>query len=697
MRDKENKNELPDNNNDSTTFKEKFKQKWKKWRVTRWIIFIILVVGLVVEGYLLVNAKMTNVDDLHEQLQITTDIMDSEGNVAGHLSDEQGTYVTLEEISPEMQQAVISTEDKRFYNHRGFDIIGIARAAVGYILNGEIVGGGSTLSQQLAKNSFLTNEQNLVRKMKELFLALEIEKTYTKDQILEMYLNHSYFGRGVYGVEDASYKYFGKTAAELTLSEAAVLTAALKGPSIYNPVDDYDATLERRNVVLQLMADNEFITQENADLAIATVMPQQDNKIVNDDYQYPWYFDAVIEEAINKFGLTEDEIMNGGYQIYTNLDQSYQAELSSVYDQTEIFPTGPTGNGAQSASVVLHPETGGVLATVGGTGEHIFRGFNRATQLVRSPASAIKPLIVYTAALENGFTPTSIIPDEVQEFGTDNYSVENYDFITQGEIMLWQALSQSKNTSAVWLMNELGIDKTINKLNEFGIETTEEDRNLSTALSLSSGTSPIEMASAYTAFANQGVRSEGYFITQITDKEGNIIVEEQEPEQNEVTSPEVAQDMTSMMLATYDAGGTGAAIEPYGYEIAGKTGTQEVDTEADVYGSNDEWMMAYTPDMVVATWYGFDNTDAENYLWYGSPNSSYYVSEQIMQNLIAASPQTPFDTTSAASMYAVEEEESTEESSSSESSEQPENDSDSNVITDLFESGREFFEGLFAS
>lgn len=679
------------------SFKEKFKQKWQQLRLTRWLILIVLATALTIESYLLIGAKMTNVDDLQEQLQITTDIIDSEGQIAGQLSDEQGTYIPLEEISPNIQNAVISTEDKRFYEHHGFDIIGIARAAVGYAVSGDIVGGGSTISQQLAKNTFLTNEQSLWRKFKELFLSLEIEKTYAKDQILEMYLNHSYFGNGVYGVEDASQKYFGKSAAELDLSEAAVIAAALKGPSIYNPVDDYAAALERRDLVLQLMADNAFIDQGTADAAMAAEMPEQNNPIHNDDYQYPYYFDAIIEEAINKFELTEDELMNGGYQIYTNLDQTYQAELSYIYDQNYIFPVAPSGAVAQSASVVLDPETGGVLAIVGGTGEHLFRGFNRATQLKRQPASSLKPLNVYTPALENGFKPDSIIPDEVKSYGTNNYAPENHDFVTQGEILLWQALALSKNTSAVWLMNEIGVSQAMSKLDDFGIGYSEEDMTLSSALgSLVNGTSPIELASAYTAFANGGLRSEPYFITSIVDKEGNVLVEEQTPKQNQAISAEVAKEMTSMMLATYDEGGTGASIEPIGYEIAGKTGTQELSVGDNLNGSNDEWVVAYTPDIVVTSWYGFDETTEENYLWYGSPNSSWQVSNQIMNSLISVSPQTPFETLSATQIYQGEQPES-ESSESSESSGSDENGQGNSLIDDLIEGGRQLFEDLFGS
>ena len=276
------------------TLWQKFRSLWQRYRITRWLILIILAFGFVLESYLLIGAKTTDVSDLPAKLQVTTEFYDQDGEYAGEISNDAGTYVELADISTNIQDAVISTEDKRFYDHQGFDPIGIARAAFGYLTSGQIVGGGSTITQQLVKNAFLDNDQSLMRKLKELFLAFEIEKNYTKDEILEMYLNNAYFGNGAYGVEDASLKYFGVSASEMTVDNAAVIAGALKGPTLYNPVDDYDATVERRNTILQLMADNEFITQEEVDAAINTELVQMNNDTSSDTYAYPYYFDSVI-------------------------------------------------------------------------------------------------------------------------------------------------------------------------------------------------------------------------------------------------------------------------------------------------------------------------------------------------------------------------------------------------------------------
>lgn len=675
------------------TLWQKFRRLWQRYRVTRWLILVILAVGFVMEAYLLIGAKTTDVSDLPTKLQVTTEFYDQDGEYAGEISNDAGTYVELENISTNIQDAVISTEDKRFYDHQGFDPIGIARAAFGYVTSGQIVGGGSTITQQLVKNAFLDNDQSLMRKLKELFLAFEIEKNYTKEEILEMYLNNAYFGNGAYGVEDASLKYFGVSASEVTVGDAAVIAGALKGPTIYNPIDDYDATLDRRNTIIQLMVDNKFLTQEEADATIHTELVQMNNDTSSDAYAYPYYFDAVINEAIDKFGLSEEDIMNGNYKIYTNLNQKYQAELESTYSDTSLFPTSPSGELAQSASVVMDPKTGGVMASVGGTGDYSFRDFNRATQISRSPASTIKPLLVYAAALENGYTAQSVIPDEQKSYGADNYSPENWNYEYAGDILLWDAVAKSKNTTAVWLMNELGIQTTIAKLDDFGIPYTEEDKNLSLALGAfnNGGVSPLQMASAYSAFANGGVRSEGQYITRIEDQQGNIVVEEQEPVQNQAVSAEVADEMTAVLMSVYDEGGTGATMEPEGYEIAGKTGSAE--SANFTSGNADEWDIAYTPDVVIATWFGFDDTDDDTYLWYGSAGSSKLAFSDVLSGILNSSPGTTFSVQSAYDEYnQIQSEQATisEESSSEESS--SDNESEDRSVLD---SVQEFFQGLF--
>ncbi|MDO4679700.1 MAG: PBP1A family penicillin-binding protein [Aerococcus sp.] len=658
---------------------------WRKLRLFKWLVFLLLAVGFVFEGYLVVNAKSTNVDDLQARLEMSTTVYDGKGKEAGKLSSANGTYVKLDQISKNIQNAVVSTEDKRFYHHHGFDLMGIARAGVGFLLHGQVVGGGSTLTQQLVKNSFLTNEQTLLRKFKELFIALEVEKTYTKDQILEMYLNHTYFGNGVYGVEDASEKYFGQSAKDLPLADAAVLAGALKGPSVYNPVDGYQKALDRRNLVLDTMAKNGFTSASDSATAEATEMPKMNNPLKNEDDKYQFYFDAVINEAQDKFGISEDDIMRGGYQIYTNLNVNYQNSLENIYSQQSSFPIGPNGDVAESASVAVDPYTGGVLGLIGGNEGYTFRGFNRATQMKRQPGSAIKPLNVYTPALEAGYKPTDLVPDKVQSYGPEKYTPENHDYQSVGELYLWQALAQSKNTTAVWLMNQIGVENAMKKLDAFGIPYTKDDLALSSALGgLKNGVSPLQLASAYTAFVNQGKRSEPYFITRIVDAQGNEIVKEQLPKQNKAISPEVANTMTSMMLNVYSANGTGANLMPAGYQMAGKTGT--VEAKKGVPGVNDQWFVAYTPDVVVTSWYGFDQSSDDHYIWSGSPTSSSSNFKMIMQGILSNSSGTAFNI-SAVGQGNSSDNYSTE-SSSQANDQNKTNDTLNNVLDQWIDAGR---------
>lgn len=636
------------------------KNFWRKYRINKLIVLITLVVTLITSSYLVFLAKTADVENLWAGLQQTTVVYDRYGEEAGELYSQKGTFVPLEEISPNIQGAIVSTEDKRFYSHKGMDPMGIARAAAGFVLNGgEIVGGGSTITQQLAKNAYLTLDQTMVRKAKELFLSFEIEKQYEKNEILEMYLNNSYFGNGVWGVEDASQKYFGKSAYDVTLAEAAVLAAMLKAPSNYNPIDNYEASMERRDLVLQLMADNGFIDQETADAAMAEAINLYDNYYVNDSYNYPWYFDAVIEEAVSVYGIEEEDLLNRGYQIYTGLDQQYQQQMDAAYDAS-YFADAEDGTLMQSASVALDPETGDVLAIVGGRGEYVFRGFNRATQMRVPPASTIKPLSIYTPALEAGYEIDSpVMDDDTLGYGTDgSYSPDNYDLYSEyGEIPMYQALVESKNTSAVWLLDKLGMQTAVNKLKQFGISVSEGDMEMGAiALGAIDGVSPLQMASAYSAFANEGVRSEGRFITKIVDSSGAVVVDNTKPKTNRVMSAEVAKEMTSMMLGVYAPGGTGYGAHPYTeVQIAGKTGTSEADADNSI--NRTKWMIAYTPDIVVSTWIGFDETN-EMYNLNDIGMMFYDLFRLETGNLLSVSPQTEFTVANAAEVSAQENEES---------------------------------------
>ncbi|WP_291290832.1 PBP1A family penicillin-binding protein [Enterococcus sp.] len=588
------------------------KRIWKKYHVNKIVILLTLVGILVMSGYLFYIAKNTKVSELESGLKESTVIYDAKGEEAGQLYSQKGTYVDLKSISSAVVHALISTEDRNFYNHHGFDIKGIARAALRMVINRSAEGGGgSTITQQLAKNAYLSLDQTFSRKAKELFLAIEIEKKYSKDEILEMYLNSSYFGNGVWGIQDASLKYFGVNASDLTVGEAATLVGMLKGPSIYNPIDHPENATNRRDTVLGLMVDNKMLDQSVADqeeqVSLASLLYDGYGNSES-GYKYPYYFDAVIDEA-ESYGLDADDVMNRGYKIYTALDQNYQAQMEAAYKNDALFPENAAdGTMVQSGSVALDPTTGGVQALVGRRGEHVFRGFNFATQMKRSPGSTIKPISVYAPAIEAGYNPDSILEDKPQSY----YEAKNYDGTYSGEVPMYQALAQSLNLPAVWTLHEIGLDRGYKKTQAFGLTLTDSDKYWGLALGgLENGESPLTMAAAYGVFASGGYYYQPHLITKIVDSTGAVIVDNTSVKGKQVISKETADKMTSMMLGTF-SNGTGVSASPYGFTIAGKTGTTE--TNFDLSKVNDQWIVGYTPDLVISTWLGFEQTSAEHYL-----------------------------------------------------------------------------------
>lgn len=633
-----------------------FKNIWAYYRGWKWVIFIGLSVALLLSTYLVIIAKTTSVSTLQEGLMNQTTVYDVYDEPSGTLLAQKGTYVTLDQISTQMRETLIATEDKRFYEHNGFDTIGIGRAVISLLFNRNLTGGGgSTITQQLTKNAFLTLDQTFQRKFKELFLALEVEKHYTKDQILEMYLNNSYFGNGVWGVEDASMKYFGHSAATLSWNESMVLTATLNGPSIYNPIDDYAVAIERRDALATLMSNEGIISEEDATYIKNSGIELYDSYMMsNHGHEYPYYFDGVINEAVTLTNIPEADLLSKGYKIYTNLDTSAQQMLDSSYENNWLFGDDGTGEPlVQSASAVVDPDTGGVMAVYGGRGDYNYRGFNRATDMFRSPGSTIKPLAVYVSALEAGYNLHSMVPDVVQPYGTNDYTPQNYDLYTdpEGEVPLYYALAQSKNTSAVYLMDEMGIDRSVQKLKQFGIPVSSVDQSLTLALgAFSTGVSPVQLASAYATFANEGVRHESFFIRRIEDATGKVIYKNERPAKHMVMTKNVAADMTSMMLDSYSGYGTGYGAGPDFGVIAGKTGSTEV--SEDNMETRDKWMVGYTPDFAIVTWVGLDEVGGENSLDELMPTGLGQLFNIQTTNLMSVSPQTSFNLTYASQMSA---------------------------------------------
>lgn len=590
------------------------KRIWKKYHINKVLLLVAMVAILITSAYLYYLSKQVKVDNLKADMEATTEFYDGNNELVSEIHSQKGTYVSLDQISPLIQAAVVSTEDRTFYEHHGFDLKGIARAAVRAVIRRDTSGGGgSTITQQLAKNAYLTQDQTLSRKAKELFMAIEIEKKYTKDQILEMYLNHAYMGNGVWGMQDAARKYFGVNANEVDLGEAAMLVGILKGPNIYNPIDHPEYANDRRNTVLSVMADNGKITSDEANQVKATDITAYLNDTyegTTDGYRYPYFYDAVLNEAEREYGLDDTDILTKGYKIYTTLDQNYQQQMDAVYANDGYFPAAAAdGVIPQSGSVAIDPKTGAIRALVGRRGEHTFRGFNFATDMQRSPGSTIKPITVYTPALEAGYKPSSIL----QDHPLDYYDVKNYSGEYSGEVPMYQALANSLNAPAVWLTHELGMEKGMDKAKEFGLSLTEKDKYYGgVALGgLQKGESPKTMAAAYSVFANGGKYYRPHVISKIVDSKGTVIVDNTAPKGKRIISQETADEMTAMMLGTY-SNGTSVYAAPYGYTVAGKTGTTE--TNFDATKVNDQWIIGYTPSVVISTWLGYENPDANHYL-----------------------------------------------------------------------------------
>ena len=612
---------------------------WRRYHLTKIFLIIGLSASLFVGVYLFALAKSTNVTDLQNALKTRTLIFDREEKEAGALSGQKGTYVELSDISEDLQNAVIATEDRSFYKNSG---INYGRFFLAILTAGRS-GGGSTITQQLAKNAYLSQDQTVQRKAKEFFLALELTKKYSKKEILTMYLNNAYFGNGVWGVEDASKKYFGVSASQLTLDEAATLAGMLKGPELYNPLNSIEDSTNRRDTVLQNMVAAGYIDKDKEAEASGVDMASQLQDAYKgkvSDYRYPSYFDAVINEAIEKYNLTEEEIVNNGYRIFTELDQNYQANMQVIYENTALFPTAEDGTHAESGSVALEPKTGGVRGVVGrvaGDDKAGFRNFNYATQSKRSPGSTIKPLVVYTPAVEAGWALNKELDNHTMEYG--DYKVDNYAGIkTSPEVPMYQALAESLNLPAVATVKQLGIDKAFESGERFGLDLTNVDRVLGVALGGGVETNPLQMAQAYAAFANDGLMPEAHFITRIENASGQVIATHKNS-QKRVIDKSVADKMTSMMLGTF-TNGTGIRSSPDDYVMAGKTGTTEAAFNP-VYTS-DQWVIGYTPDVVISHWLGFPTTDESHYLAGSTSNGAAHIFRSMAETILPYTPGSTF-------------------------------------------------------
>ncbi|MBV7319447.1 transglycosylase domain-containing protein [Bacillus halotolerans] len=582
-----------------------FKIKKKKLFIP--IIILVLTAFLALIGYIsIIFLGHYVIDEKKLILHASSKIVDQNGDEVASLYTENREPVSINEIPKEVTEAFISVEDKRFYEHHGIDVKSVGRAVYRDILAGGKVEGASTITQQLAKNIFLTHDKTFLRKTKEVIIAINLERDYSKDKLLEMYLNQLYFGHGVYGIQAASHYYFNKEVKDLTVSEGAVLAAIPKAPSTYSPVLHPDKSKERRDTILGMMNDQGYISAKEAVSAQGRTLGLN----VKKQSETPWfdsYIDLVIQEAEDKYSISGEQLLQGGYTIKVPLDSKLQKTAYQVMKEGSYYPG--TDQDAEGSAVFINNKTGGVEAAIGGR-DYTAKGYNRVTA-VRQPGSTFKPLAVYGPAMqEKKFKPYSLLKDELQSYG--DYTPKNYDGRYEGEVTMSDAITYSKNAPAVWTLNEIGVETGKSYLKANGIDIPDE--GLALALGgLEKGVSPLQLAGAFHTFAANGTYTEPYFISNITDEDGETIADHKE-EGKRVFSKQTSWNMTRMLQQVVKKGT--ATSGTYHGDLAGKTGSTSY---TGVSGATkDAWFAGYTPNITGAVWMGYDKTDQNHYLKGGS-------------------------------------------------------------------------------
>lgn len=524
----------------------------------------------------------------------TSIIYDGQSDVVTRLHGVQDrTWVSISELQPSTVYAFISAEDARFFEHEGVDVIRIAGAIVADIKAGSYVQGASTISQQLIKLSHLTSEKTISRKAEEAALAYEMERQYSKEDILEMYLNYVYFGGGYYGIEAAAEGYFGVHASDLTLDQSAMLAGILKSPSGYAPHINYAASINRRNNILRLMRDYGYITDDEKKQASArrpTILHDR-----REEYS-GYYTDAVTKSAAALMGITVDELIRGGYSIYSAMDSDIQHYCEEMFKNGELFPA----EDSEAAIVVLEPSTGMVVAMVGGRSYTGGISFNRATDIRRQPGSVIKPVIAYAPAFEYlNYTAADMILDEETTFA--DYTPSNYGNKYYGWVTVREAVTKSLNVPAVKTLSAVGVYRAKDFAKRCGIEFDDKDDSLALALGgFTYGVSPLQIAGAYSCFASGGIYNTPTLIKKITDRNG-LTVYEYRQDSRRVMSEANAYILTSMLKSVVTEG-TGHRLNTLDIPIAGKTGTVGL-----ANGNRDAWMAGYTPEYTAVVWQGYDS------------------------------------------------------------------------------------------
>ncbi|SJZ44447.1 transglycosylase domain-containing protein [Garciella nitratireducens] len=590
-------------------------------------ILMIILTGCSFEGL--------NISDYEYHPKQKSLIYSSDQQLIGEVYNENRTYTELDKIPKDLQKAIIAVEDSRFYSHHGFDPIRIVKSALVNLKEGELEQGGSTITQQVAKNLFLTHEKTFSRKIKEIIYAIQLEHKYSKHKILEIYLNEIYLGQNTYGVQEASRKYFHKNVWELSLGESALIAGLPQAPSAYDPTKHFDRAKNRQEIVLDRMVATGNITPEQANKA------KQEKIIIADgvDHQitekYPEENQHFVRQVVNQLTnyiadnmenqeeLSKEELkkraeyqlQTGGYKIYTTLDTSIQEQAIDAI-RNGIVSNG-LGESANGALVSIEPSTGKVVAYYGGKTD-IDMG-----KQPRQPGSTIKPLYYAGAMNEQLMDSNTLILDEPTEF-PGGYKPKNYGGKYMGYATTREALVHSLNNASVKVMQSLGIKNTMEYLKEYGIDTlTKEDYHLATALGgMSKGITPLDMANAYSIFANDGVYKEAYFIEKVEDMRGNIVYSKKEQQLNtrQVLSENTAKEIQDILTDVVNRGmGKSARLS---YYTAGKTGTSN--------DNKDLWFVGFVKPLATSVWLG----NEKNFSLQGGSGISARIYQNYMSNVI---------------------------------------------------------------
>jgi penicillin-binding protein 2A len=598
--------------------------KRKPKRKKRWIvglsITLILAVFAAISLYLVImfaGEKMLQENINRLTMDQATIIYDKDGKELTSVYRQNREIVKYNEIPQKLKDAFVAVEDKRFFEHTGFDVRAVMRALYRDLVQRSAKEGGSTITQQLAKNMFLTSDKTLFRKVRELSLSLALENNYSKDQIIEMYLNNIYFGKGAYGVKTASKLYFNKANLyDLEIWEMATLAAIPKAPTKYSPLNDAEQSKMRRNIVLKLMADQNYITETERQTA-SQVEYKAENYSGPKSTPYMTFMDYVFDEVTEVYGISEEELLRSGYKIYTTLDQHAQKTLEDEFANPSNFPKDGPEQKAQGAMIIINHKTGEIAAMIGGR-DYVAKGLNRVL-VRRQPGSSFKPIVSYAPALEAGRNPYSMISDVKRSFGNNTYRPKNYDGVYRGKVDMFEAMRLSINIPAVNLLEEYGVDNAVNLARKMGVNLSDDEKNLTIALGgLTYGVTPLEMARAYGAFANNGEIVETHSVTKVLDSVGEEVTAITTGKARELSVTKAVSSNTSYIMTELLEGvvkrGTGRNARIDNWAVAGKTGTTQANVSGVSGGNRDAWFVGYTPEYTAAIWMGFDKTNRQHYL-----------------------------------------------------------------------------------